>query len=152
MALLLGIGIGTLLWLHNSVDHPLDTEKIKLLAEISQSSNTYILNIPGAKRQNQSFSIAPAEFRDILLTLAPIEGSRKGQMQYPKYELGFQTRMDPTMIYVRELSPTRLEFEIDGHVYIGGDGLEFKRRIEAITNPSGDNPSAPDPDAPLEQN
>lgn len=131
----------------------LDTEKIKRLAEISQKSNYWHVTAyaphPGQKQQ---LHVPAAEFRDLVATLAPITGARIGVMRFPEYEFSFQTRMDPTMIYVRFVAPTILEFEINGVLYVGGDGLEFKRRIDGISASSPVNPRDPTPNAASESN
>jgi len=154
MTLLVGIAIGAYLAFRNSpATFRYDSEKIKFLAGSSQSSGTRVLRVYGTDPRGKSFQVPANEFRDILLMLAPVnDGSRQDVMRFPEYEFLFQTGMDPTVIYVREYTPVSLEFEIRGIIYTGGNGLEFKRRIDALINPSSVNSADPTPDSASESN
>src|SRR5258708_1179836 len=102
MPLLLGLGIGAFFELNRSAFwYRVDDEEIKLIAEGSQSSEDRFLTVYGAGRRGEGFQVPATDFRDILLTLAPVEkGSRRAVMRFPEYEFLYQVGMDPAIIYV----------------------------------------------------
>jgi hypothetical protein len=109
----------------------LDDDQIRRLAEnaprgdpsisaFSDSGDRRLLELPDADRG--------AAVRDLILSLIPNDGGRRGILRHPNYALLYETGKSPVVIYVRS-TPPLLEFEFAGWVYLCQDGRAFERRI-----------------------
>jgi hypothetical protein len=124
LMLMIGFGVGANVGFDRAPGKfRFDTEKITSTAESCVSAPERVINVYRKDGNFTSVTIrGPAtEYRDLLLTLAPIKGSRVGAVRFPKYELLFQAGKSPVVINVRQIPEfDELNFDIGGIWYVGG--------------------------------